>query len=85
MVMSKSTASISQFSKEAASCKGVKAMPRAGVMTFLHNDNYGSILQAYALERVIESLHVEVEHIDYLPSQKEKLKKKIIVLVLKEL
>ncbi|MBQ6564958.1 MAG: polysaccharide pyruvyl transferase family protein [Clostridia bacterium] len=49
-------------------------MPRAGVMSFLHNGNYGSILQAYALERVIESLHVEVEHIDYVPNQKEKLK-----------
>ena len=52
----------------------MKEVPKAGVMTFLHNDNYGSILQAYALERVIESLHVEAEHIDYLPSQSEKLK-----------
>ena len=52
----------------------MKEVPKAGVMTFLHNDNDGSILQAYALERVIESLHVEAEHIDYLPSQSEKLK-----------
>ena len=28
-------------------------MSHVGVITFLHNDNYGSALQAYALQRVI--------------------------------
>lgn len=52
----------------------VKTLPKAGILSFLHNDNYGSILQAYALERVVEGLHVSAEHIDYLPSQAEKVR-----------
>ena len=28
-------------------------MARVGIITFLHNDNYGSSLQAYALQRTI--------------------------------
>lgn len=73
MAMWKSTASILPFSEEIPEVEG-KGMPKAGVISFLHNDNYGSILQAYALERVIEGLHVEVEHIDYAPNSKEKLR-----------
>ena len=44
-------------------------MARIGIMTFLHNDNYGSSLQAYALQRVIRTLGYECEHIDYLPDR----------------
>ena len=49
-------------------------MTRIGVMTFLHNDNYGSILQAWALQQTLVSLGFEVEHIDYAPSKQEKLR-----------
>ncbi len=49
-------------------------MPRAGIMTFLHNDNYGSILQAYALQQVLARFHLEAEHIDYQPGRMEKLR-----------
>ena len=49
-------------------------MSSVGVMTFLHNDNYGSSLQAYALQRVIRELGHECEHIDYLPDKTEKIR-----------
>ena len=31
-------------------------MAKVGVITFLHNDNYGSSLQAYALQRTIRDM-----------------------------
>ena len=34
-------------------------MAKAGIITFLHNTNYGSLLQAFALEKVLETLNVE--------------------------
>lgn len=46
---------------------------RVGIMTFLHNDNYGSALQAYALQRAMTALGADAEHIDYRPSVWEKL------------
>ena len=49
-------------------------MSSVGVMTFLHNDNYGSSLQAYALQRVIRELGHACEHIDYFPDQTEKVR-----------
>ena len=49
-------------------------MTSVGVMTFLHNDNYGSSLQAYALQRVIRELGHECAHIDYQPDRAEKLR-----------
>lgn len=49
-------------------------MIKAGVMTFLHNNNYGSTLQAWALQQVLAELDVEAEHIDYRPSVAEKIK-----------
>lgn len=49
-------------------------MARIGIMTFLHNDNYGSILQAWALQNAVRSLGYDAEHIDYVPSQTEKMK-----------
>lgn len=53
-------------------------MTRIGVMTFLHNDNYGSILQAWALQRTLTELGFEAEHIDYAPSRAEKLRNLIL-------
>lgn len=43
-----------------------------GILTFLHNDNYGSALQAYALQKAISSLGAQAEHMDYAPSRWEK-------------
>ena len=48
-------------------------MSRVGAITFLHNDNYGSTLQAYALQRVIRELGHECEHLDYAPDGTEKI------------
>lgn len=48
-------------------------MAKVGVMTFLHNDNYGSALQAYALQKTVISLGHECEHIDYQPENRAKL------------
>lgn len=53
-------------------------MTRIGIMTFLHNDNYGSILQAWALEQALADLHFEAEHIDYNPSKWEKVRNLIL-------
>ena len=47
-------------------------MTRIGIMTFLHNDNFGSVLQALALQRALRSLGYGAEHIDYRPSRMEK-------------
>ena len=49
-------------------------MSRVGILTFLHNDNYGSALQAYALQRVIRELGHECAHLDYAPDRKEKIR-----------
>lgn len=49
-------------------------MVRIGMMTFLHNDNYGSILQAWALQRTLNELGFEATHIDYAPSRQEKIR-----------
>lgn len=48
-------------------------MKRVGIITFLHNDNYGSTLQAWALQKAVADLGYQAEHIDYKPSQTEKL------------
>ena len=39
-------------------------MKKVGIITFLHNDNYGSSLQAYALQRTIRELGYECIHLD---------------------
>lgn len=44
-----------------------------GILTFLHNDNYGSALQAYALQTALRGLGAEAEHVDYVPSRMEKV------------
>lgn len=48
-------------------------MTRIGMMTFLHNENYGSILQAWALQQVLLDMGHDAKHIDYRPDRKEKL------------
>ncbi len=49
-------------------------MTRVGLMTFLHNDNYGSILQAWALQSTLAGLGFDAVHIDYAPSKQEKIR-----------
>lgn len=49
-------------------------MTRIGVMTFLHNDNYGSILQAWALQQTLTEQGFDAVHIDYAPSKQEKIR-----------
>lgn len=49
-------------------------MTRIGMMTFLHNDNYGSILQAWALQRTLMDMGFVATHIDYAPSKQEKIR-----------
>ena len=49
-------------------------MTRIGMMTFLHNDNYGSILQAWALQRTLLDMGFDATHIDYAPSKQEKIR-----------
>lgn len=43
-------------------------MKKIGILTFHYSNNYGGILQAVALQKVIESMGFEVEVIDYRPS-----------------
>ena len=49
-------------------------MEKVGIITFLHNDNYGSSLQAYALQRVIWEMGMACEHLDYAPDRAEKVR-----------
>ena len=49
-------------------------MAEAGIITFLHNDNFGSSLQAYALQRTVRELGHECMHLDYRPDGKEKIR-----------
>ena len=49
-------------------------MTRIGMMTFLHNDNYGSILQAWALQQTLLEAGYDAVHIDYAPSKLEKIR-----------
>ena len=47
-------------------------MAGVGIITFLHNQNYGSALQAYALQRTVTELGRECVHLDYRPDRAEK-------------
>ena len=47
---------------------------RVGMMTFLHNNNYGSILQAWSLQRAVTALGYEAVFLDYAPSAGAKLR-----------
>ena len=43
------------------------------ILTWLHNQNFGTLLQAYALQRFLKFEGHDVVDADYLPSVKEKL------------
>lgn len=49
-------------------------MKKISILTWLHNGNYGSILQGYALQRYLRNVGYEVTNIDLCPSILEKLK-----------
>lgn len=44
-------------------------MSKVGVLTFHWADNFGAVLQAYALQRAIESIGFAVEIVDFRPPQ----------------
>ena len=44
-----------------------------GILTWLHNGNYGTVLQAYALQRYLRDKGYEVHNLDYAPSALEKV------------
>lgn len=44
-----------------------KAMSKIGIATFFRNNNYGAVLQAYALQNIIELMGFESEIINYTP------------------
>ena len=49
-------------------------MARIGIMTFLHNENCGSSLQALALQRTIRELGHEPLGLDYRPDRAEQVR-----------
>ena len=46
---------------------------KIGILTWLHNGNYGSILQAYALQKALRNQGYQTENIDYAPSNVKKV------------
>lgn len=44
-------------------------MKKVGIVTFHWADNFGAVLQNYALQKTIEKLDIEVEDINYIPQQ----------------
>ena len=48
-------------------------MPDVGVISFLHNDNYGSTLQAWSLQQALTRLGYTAAHLDYRPDLREKV------------
>lgn len=46
---------------------------KLGILTFLHNHNFGSLLQAYALQQTLLALGHEPIHLNYRPDAVEKL------------
>lgn len=47
---------------------------KLAILTWLHNGNYGSILQAYALQRYLRDRGYDVNNIDLKPTVVEKVK-----------
>lgn len=43
------------------------------ILTWLHNQNFGTLLQAYALQQFLKAEGHDVVDADYLPCVKEKL------------
>lgn len=50
-------------------------MKKVGILTFHGANNYGSVLQAFALSRMIEKLGFEVEIVNYVPNNQEDMYK----------
>lgn len=48
------------------------ASHRVAILSFLHNVNYGSILQAYALQQVLRGMGCDPCHLNYQPDMMEK-------------
>ncbi|CDC21116.1 putative uncharacterized protein [Eubacterium sp. CAG:274] len=48
-------------------------MSKIGILTWLHNENYGSVLQGYALQKFLIDEGFDAEHIDYNASIKTKV------------
>ncbi len=48
-------------------------MTRVGIMTFLHNENCGSSLQAFALQQTLKALGCEPLGFDYRPDRAEQI------------
>lgn len=47
-------------------------MSKIGILTFHHADNYGSVLQAYALQTYLKKvLALDTEFLDYIPEKQE--------------
>ena len=49
-------------------------MAKVGIMTFLHNENCGSGLQAWALQETLRELGWEPLGLDYRPDRAEQLR-----------
>ncbi|MBR4458850.1 MAG: polysaccharide pyruvyl transferase family protein [Clostridia bacterium] len=49
-------------------------MTRVGIMTFLHNENCGSSLQAWALQETLRNLGYEPYGLDWRPDRKEQVR-----------
>ncbi len=47
---------------------------KIAILTWLHNGNYGTLLQAYALQSFLKGEGYEVSNIDFKPSTIEKVK-----------
>lgn len=45
---------------------------KVGILTFINANNYGAVLQGYALHRYVESMAEEVELLNYYPSTRGK-------------
>lgn len=54
-------------------------MNKIGLLTFHSSDNYGALLQTYALQRTIEYLGGECEVLDYHCSNKEDAYKRLLI------
>ena len=48
---------------------------KIGVLTFVYNENYGSALQAFALQRILTPWSREVKHLCYTPDTKERIRR----------
>lgn len=60
-------------------------MKKAGIMTWFTYDNFGSLLQAYALQETIKTLNLDVEIINYQPKSAYRIKENYGLKVLKKI